>query len=227
MSRAPHTRLVTDLVFPVRNCADTLGETIAAVPSRLVRSIVVVDRDSQDASAQVARGAGAVVLRQSVDGYGAAARRAVSHLEALPHPPDVVAFCAGDGSDDPTELERLLAPIDTDNAELVVGVRGGKGRGRPVGTRVALGLIGAIYRYRFEDLGPFRAIRMPALVAMGLTDNGDGFGAEMQVKALNLGLSIVEVPVRYRQSEGRAKLSTAAKKASRTLLQIVKHSTAR
>jgi hypothetical protein len=99
-------------------------------------------------------------------------------------------------------------------------------------TRVALTLIGVLYRRRFEDVGPFRAIRFPALIALGMRDGGDGWNVEMQVKAIKLGLRIVEVPVSHREAADGAgsALRQARKSIGRTgrmLFQIFRHSTAR
>jgi len=221
---------VVDVVIPARNCAGSLAPTLAALPPRLIRSVVVIDNGSTDATAQTARDAGAIVLRESKVGYGRACKRAIAHLERLPRSPDVVVFLSADGSDNPADLPALLEPIRDDNAELVVGSRPSRGRGS-AGNRVAIGLIGVIYRRKFDDLGPFRAIRFPALVALGMTDNGDGWNVEMQVKALVLGLRIAEVPVSCRdshESESATRtVRSSISKTGRVLFQILRHSTAR
>jgi glycosyltransferase involved in cell wall biosynthesis len=190
---------VVDLIIPARNDSRTLGAILAAVPARHLRSVVVVDNDSRDGTAQVALDSGAVVLREPRVGYGAACKRAVLHLEGLPRPPDVVVFLAADGSDEASDIASLLGPIIGDSAELVIGVRQREGRPlRQRRSRVTLGLISAIYGHRFEDIGPFRAVRFPALVALGMNDAGAGWNVEMLVKAVNFGLHIVEVPVTSR-----------------------------
>lgn len=219
-----HKALVTDVLIPARNDAKHIGAVLDGISSRLVRSVVVVDNGSTDPTAQVAQDRGAVVLRERSPGYGSACRRGLAHLEALPRPPDVVVFMAGDGSDDPAQLPELLAPIRDDNAELVVGIRDSH---RGATTRLGVTLIGALYRHRFADLGPYRAIRFEALVALGLRDRGDGWHVEMQVKALRLGLQIVEVPVSYHPGHGAGGLSKKAARAGRTVFQILRHSTAR
>ena len=141
-------------------------------------------------------------------------------------------FVAGDGSDDPSELRLLTEPIFSDNAELVIGVRGRGGDRAAVRTRIALGLIGVLYRHRFEDVGPYRAIRFPALIALGMRDSGDGWNIEMQVKAVKLGIRIAEVPVVHREPPGKreSSLAGAGRSLGRTgkmLFQILRHSTAR
>ncbi len=233
MAHGTPDRPIVDIVLPARDAASTLGTVLAELPSRPIRSIVVVDNGSRDATAQVARDAGALVLREPRVGYGAACLRALAHLEALPRPPDVVVFFAADGSDDPADLPILLEPFAHDNAELVIGVRQADGRPRPgPRTRVALGLINTIYRHRFEDLGPLRAIRFAALVAMGMSDRSDGWKVEMQIKAVKLGLHIAEVPVVSRGAGGDRRagprnLLDSARSTGRVLFRILRDATAR
>jgi hypothetical protein len=93
------------------------------------------------------------------------------------------------------------------------------------GDRLALGLIGLLYRHQFADLGRFRAIRFPALVALGVSDRGEGWNTEMQVKALRFGLRILEVPVsapRVSRGGGDSLVDTGRK-----VFQILRHATAR
>jgi glycosyltransferase involved in cell wall biosynthesis len=227
--------LVVDLVVVARNCAGSLGPTLASLPARELRCVVVVDAGSTDATPLVARDAGAVLLHERAAGYGAACRRAITHLESLPRRPDAVVFMPGDGSIDPADLPALLAPIRSGGAELVVGVPprpdGGRG-GVAAADRVALGLIGLLYRQKFGGLGAFRAVRFPALVALGLSDRGEAWNVEMQVKAVRLGLRIAEVAVAPRviqmlPGSRAAELRQTVSSTGRRLLQILRHATAR
>ncbi|GAB4540697.1 MAG: hypothetical protein Tsb0020_53880 [Haliangiales bacterium] len=232
LPKHPET-LVVDAVICARNQAKPLAATLAEFPARLVRSVVVVDNGSRDTTASVARDAGAVVVREPQAGYGAACQRAIRHLQALPRPPDAVVFVSADGSDDPAEISLLLTPMRIDNAELVIGVRTSTQRSpTPPQQRVTRSLIAAVYGYRFDDVGPFRAIRFPALVALALRDRGSGFHVEMQVKALKLGLHIVEAPVSVRAVDGeprsRAKrLRRLLDQSSRSLFHVVRNATSR
>lgn len=225
----PPESLIVDAVIVARDRAVPLAATLAEIPRRLLRSIVVVDNASRDATPTVALDAGAVVLREPQVGYGAGCLRAIAHLSALPRHPDAVVFLAADGSDDPSEIPRLIAPIRADNAELVVGVRDRRHRGPA--EHLARGLIAAVYRHRFADLGPFRAIRFPALVAMALRDRGDGIHVEMLVKALAMGVHVAEVPVTARahlqRPAARERVRAALGRTGRSLFHIVRHATAR
>ncbi|ACY16258.1 glycosyltransferase family 2 protein [Haliangium ochraceum] len=232
-----HELEVVDVIVVARDQAQRLPATLAGVPRRLVRSIVVVDNGSRDATPALAGDAGAVVLRETEGGYGAALQRALAHLASLPKPPDAVVLLAADGSDDPAEIARLLEPMRTDNAEFVVGVRAGQ-RLPPL-QRVTRGLIAAVYRHRFSDLGPYRAVRFPALVALALRDRGSGILVEMLVKALAMGVHVAEIPVHSAAEAGeharlraeRARLSTRARatleRSGRSLYHILRNATAR
>ena len=72
-------------------------------------------------------------------------------------------------------------------------------------------LIRWLYKTRFTDMGPLRAIRRRSFDAMEMQDPTFGWNAEMQVKAIRYGLRIEEVPVRYRKRIGKSKISGTVK----------------
>jgi glycosyltransferase involved in cell wall biosynthesis len=226
---------VVDVVIPARNEEQGVAQVVAAVPPRAVRSVIVVDNGSIDATARRAEDAGAIVVREPRAGYGAACLRGIAHLAALPRHPDMVVFMAGSGCDDPADIPRLLQPLRENLFDLVVGSRvlgqAPLNSGQKAGNFVAVSLIRAIYGHRYTDVSPFRAIRYPALIALGLRDPGYGFLVEMQVKALKTGLRIAECPVSYRPAGRRVgKLDTlrgTVEASAHALFQIFRHSTAR
>ncbi len=206
-----------DVVVPVQNHAASLAPLLRDLPHRLVRSVVVVDRASKDRSAEIARDAGALVLREPTGGYGAACLRAKAHFGALPRVPEVVVFLPGDRPAAAAALEALVEPIAERGAELVLGADTGR---RPVRERVVLGLIGNIYRHRWSGVCSVRAIKFPALIALGMLDKGDGWDVEMLVRAVKLGLSCEEVAM-------PADAHRDAKVGTRALLHILRHATMR
>ncbi|HEY1811507.1 MAG TPA: hypothetical protein VGG74_04075 [Kofleriaceae bacterium] len=210
------TSLVMDVVVPARDHAATLPAVLAALPPRVFRSVVVVDRASRDRTAEVARDAGALVLREPSGGYGAACQRAQAHFSALPRVPDVVVFVPGDRAAAAPAIEAILSPIITRGVELVLGVDRERHRMRE---RVVLAMIDTVYRHRWTGVGPVRALKFPALVALGMRDQGDGWDVEMLVRAVKLGLTTDEVVL-----PGDAH---GAKVGGRALLHILRHSTMR
>lgn len=223
------------MVIPATDAEASIAAIVRSVPRGVARSIVVVDAGSSDRTARLAEDAGAVVVREVRRGVGAAVMRSVAHLASLPKPPDVVVFLPADGTADPSEIPSLVDPCKESLFDLVIGSRALAGG--PIGARyraralVATGLIRAIYGHAYSDLGPFRAIRFPALVALGLRDAGPGWLVEMQVKALRRQLRIAEVPVVVRAAIGRmplgARMGASLRAGTRALFQIVRHSTAR
>ena len=57
------------------------------------------------------------------------------------------------------------------------------------------------------DLGPCRAIRAAALARLGMRDPAFGWTVEMQIKAIQQGLRVAEVPVDTRVRLGESKIS--------------------
>jgi hypothetical protein len=76
-----------------------------------------------------------------------------------------------------------------------------------VGNRLACALMRWIWGARYTDLGPFRAIRYADLVALGMQDPTFGWTIEMQIKAVEAGLRVAEVPVSYRRRVGVSKIT--------------------
>ena len=191
---------------------------LAALPVSIAE-VVVVDNGSADRTAEVAREAGATVLFESQRGYGAACLRALHHVGARVAAGALVAptivFLDADHSDHVEDLPRLLEPIDDGDADFVVGSRVRDAASRsavPIPSRVgnafACTILRALYRQRFTDLGPFRAITWPALQQLGMTDRTWGWTIEMQLRACQEGIAMAERGVRYRRRHaGRSKIS--------------------
>lgn len=224
-----------DVLIPARNEAAGIGAVLRQIPPRTVRSVVVVDNGSTDATAAVAEDEGAVVVREPRVGYGAACLRGMAHVASLPRAPDVVVFLAASGCDDPADIPNLIRPLRENLFDLVIGSRvlgqAPLNAGQRAGNLVATTLIRAIYGHRYTDLSSFRAVRFPALVALGMRDVGYGFLVEMQVKALKTGLRVAETPVNYRPPARRNGVGETVKESAiagaTALFQIFRHSTAR
>lgn len=204
--------MTVDAVIPALNEAASIGLVLEALPPGLLRRVIVCDNGSSDGTAEAARAKGAVVVRESRRGYGAACLKALALIAS--DPPDAVLFLDADLSDDPAEAAALVAPIEAGRADLVVGSRtlGAREPGALTpqarfGNWLATRLLRALYGVRWTDLGPFRAIRWDAYVSLGMSDPDFGWTVEMQVKAARAGLRGVEVPVRYRRRIGRSKIS--------------------
>ncbi len=201
------TQLRIAVLIPALNEEATLPRVLADLPKILVEEVVVVDNGSSDQTPTVARTCGATVLYEPRRGYGWACLTGIAYLKTKA--PDILVFLDGDYSDHPDELLAVVQPILTDGYDLVIGSRtkGEADHGALLpqarfGNALATFLIRLLYGFRYSDLGPFRAIRFPALLKLGMTDRTYGWTVEMQIKAIRQGLRITEVPVRYRKRAG-------------------------
>lgn len=192
------------LIIPVLNEADTIADVVRAVPRDIVKEVLVVDGGSTDETLARARDAGARVILEPRSGYGAACRAGV---EATVSP--VLAFIDGDGSDDPAEIPRLVAPILAGERDFVIGSRargvrerGSMGIHQLIAGHIAGLLVGAFYGVRYTDMCPLRAIRRDALHRLGMGEKTYGWNLEMQMRAARAGLRILELPVRHRNRAG-------------------------
>jgi glycosyltransferase involved in cell wall biosynthesis len=197
------------VVIPTYNEAQSIGRVLADIPST-VNEVLVVDSDSSDGTPAIASEMGAKVLREPRRGYGRACLTGLAAADA----PDVVVFLDGDYSDRPAEMTLLLDPLRDGSADIVIGSRlagtrtpGAMPWHAVLGNRMAAALIALFSGVRLTDLGPFRAARYDALIALDLQESTYGWPVEMIVKGARRGLRIVEVPVSYHPRLGLSKIS--------------------
>lgn len=181
---------------------------------RLIDDLIVVNNGSTDGTAEIAKRAGANVFSEFRQGYGYACLRGIDQLERAGfQAPNVVVFVDGDHSVDTKQLITLLQAIGEGN-DLVVGSRARHlqeahsiGPHQRFGNNLASGLIRLLWNQPISDLGPFRAIRYSALQQLNMQDQGFGWTVEMQIKAIQIGLSYKEVPVSSLRRIGVSKIS--------------------
>jgi glycosyltransferase involved in cell wall biosynthesis len=194
-----------EVILPCLNEAEGLDWVLTRMPSG-VRPIVV-DNGSTDASVDVARDHGATVVHASQRGYGAACHAGLSAATA-----PLVAVMDADATLDPRQLDRVVVPVLDDTADLVLGRR------RAVNTaafrwplRVANRELCRRVRRRtgvvLGDVGPMRAARREALLALQVRDRRSGYPTETLVRAADAGWRIVEVSVDYLPRRGRSKVT--------------------
>ncbi|WP_099025372.1 glycosyltransferase family 2 protein [Mycolicibacterium palauense] len=188
--------LPVTVVLPCLNEADALPTVLTALAElpQHYRALVV-DNNSTDDTAEVARSHGAEVVSEPVPGYGSAVHAGVAAAGT-----PVVAVIDGDGSLDPSDLPRLVAALD--DADLVTGRR------RPVpGLRwpwhARLGTAAVCWRLRHRhgldvhDIAPMRVARTEALLGLGVTDRRSGYPLELLVRAAAAGWRVTELDVDY------------------------------
>jgi dTDP-L-rhamnose 4-epimerase len=194
-----------DVVLPCLDEAAALPWVLERIPPGW--RAIVVDNGSTDGSARIAADLGAQVVTEPVRGFGAAC-----HAGLLAAAADVVCFCDCDGSLDPALLPRLAGPVADGAADLVLGRRRPTAvRAWPVHARLANRRLAQLIRrrtgVRVHDLGPMRAARREALLALDLTDRRSGYPLQMVVRAADAGWRITETDIPYTPRTGRSKVT--------------------
>ncbi len=196
------------VIIPVLNEENAIAKVIDDIPTTLVQEIIVVDNGCIDRTAEIARKHGATVVTEPRRGYGSACLAGIDAIQAA----DIVVFLDGDYSDDPTEMQTLVQPIQEGIAEFVIGTRVPCEKGALLpqakfGNKLATFLMRIFFGVKYTDLGPFRAILYTKLLALDMQDKNFGWTIEMQLKAAKMGMNVQEVPVTYRKRIGTSKIS--------------------
>jgi glycosyltransferase involved in cell wall biosynthesis len=210
--RRPWPRIAA--VIPALDEAQSIARVVEGLRTQaLVASaeIIVVDNGSTDGTGEIARRAGARVVREERRGYGYACHAGVLAADDA----EVIVLLDGDAADDPNDLPRVLEPLLAGEAELVVGSRvavpGSRARGsmtwqQVFGNHLAAFLMRALYGVRVSDVGPFRTIRRDHLLALEMSEMTYGWPSEMIVKSARAGYRYREVPVSYHRRLGVSKV---------------------
>ncbi|QHE67162.1 glycosyltransferase family 2 protein [Rhodococcus sp. WAY2] len=197
------------VVIPCMNEARSLPGVLAGIPPGY--RVLVVDNNSTDGTADVARTHGASVVAEARPGYGSAVHAGV---EAARTP--VVCVLDGDGSMDPRELPALVAAVEF-GADLAVGRRRPVERSTwPLHSRIGNAVVAARLRRRYRipvhDLGAMRVVRRQALLDLGVGDRRSGYPLQLLILAGRAHWRITECDITYRpRTAGSSKVSGSVK----------------
>jgi dolichol-phosphate mannosyltransferase len=200
------------IVVPALNEEETIGEILLALRD-MADDLLVVDGHSSDRTVAIAQEYGARVIQDNGLGKGDAVRVGLANTRC-----PITVFIDADGSHDPDDIPKLVAPIMADEADLVMGSRMLGGSEELFGSiSEVVRLMGSLaisltinYRYgvRLTDYqNGFRAIRTEVGRAIGLSSNITTIEQEMAMKCLRYGYRVLEVPTHeYRRKGGVSKI---------------------
>lgn len=215
------------IVLPAYNEEAAIADAVrafAAVPG--VDEVVVVNNRSIDRTEERALAAGARVVREERQGYGAALTRGMREATG-----DLIVLAEPDNTFVARDVLKLLAYAD--DFDMVCGTRTAPNmiwEGANMGFALRLGntalakVIQVIYGApSLTDCGcTLRLIHRDAFRRIDpyLTVTGSHFLPEMVILALRRGLRIVEVPVNYRNRIGDSKITGSWTGTIRTAVRM-------
>jgi glycosyltransferase involved in cell wall biosynthesis len=185
------------VVIPALNEAENLPYVLPKIPA-WVDEVLLVDGDSTDNTAEVARALrpDVRVITQEGHGKGAALRSGFAAANG-----DIIVMLDADGSTDPAEIPAFVGTLIA-GADFAKGSRFVQGAGtadmplyRKFGNWVFVTLVRLFFGGHYSDLCyGYNAIWKDVLPRLDL--DGEGFEIEtiMNVRALRAGLKIAEVP---------------------------------
>jgi glycosyltransferase involved in cell wall biosynthesis len=207
--------LEVSVVIPCLNEAEGIASVVAEARAGLDAAglhgeVLVVDNGSDDASAELAREAGASVIEERRRGYGSAYLAGLAAARG-----QYIVMADADGT---YPLDRIGDLVERlrGGADMVIGSRF-KGTIEPgampwpnrhIGNPLLTGMLNLLFRSRVSDAHcGLRAMRRDAIPTLKLSALGMEFASEMVIKAGKQRLRIDEVPIAYRVRVGESKLS--------------------
>jgi len=184
--------------IPAYNEESTISDIVKKSLSH-VDKVIVCDDGSTDNTARIAKEAGAIVISQNNQGYGAA----ISTLfeQARKENAHIMVTLDGDGQHDPDQIPLLLNTIATHNVDVVIGSRFLDDKTQTPGYRkTGIKIITSASNYGTnfkvtDSQSGFRAYSKDAIDAIHPTEQGMSVSTEILLKISNKGLSVAEVPV--------------------------------
>lgn len=198
------------IIIPTMNEEETIRECIEKAKwlfkrMKLTGEIIIAD-NSTDRTAEIAKKLGAKVITPKKLGYGNAY---LAGFEAAKG--SYIAMVDGDGTYNILEMGKILKPLMGGEADFVLGSRfkGEIKEGampflhRRIGNPFLNWFLNKFYKINMSDSHcGMRAFTKEAYKKMNLKSEGMEFASEMVIKAANLGLRIIEVPIAYYPRKG-------------------------
>lgn len=193
------------VVMPAYNAAKTLRMTYQELPHNVVDLVILVDDGSKDETIQIARELGLEIFVHNRN-YGYGANQKTCYREALRAGADIIVMVHPDYQYDPTLLPQIIAPIESGEADVVLGSRllGGNvmKQGMPwwkfIANRFLTELENSVFGLKLAEYHTgYRAYRRSALETVNVDMNSDNFVFDQEIMAqfVEARLRVAEVPV--------------------------------
>lgn len=207
------------ILIPCHNEEKGIAKVIDSIPYHTLdkygfeANVIVINNNSSDQTAEIAKSKGAQVIFEPAKGKGNAIRKG---FNSIGNNTAYVVMLDGDNTYDAKEMLRLIEPLSNGFCDVVIGSRlGGKITKNAFKTQNLLAnsiytfLVRRFYTSNVTDvLSGYFAWRADAIVGIRDHLQSDGFSIEMEMisKLVKLGYSIFSVPITYNAREGESKI---------------------
>ncbi len=186
------------ILIPCYNEEKTVGEVVKQFQAQLpAAAIYVFDNNSSDETVARAKAAGARVFHERRQGKGYVTQAMFRQVDA-----DIYVIVDGDGTYPADSIHRLLAPVLSNAADMVVGSRlhadsqSEFKQLNALGNRLVLRVLNGIFRVKLTDiLSGYRVFNRKFVKGLPLFGGGFEIETELTIKAIERGFRIIEVPI--------------------------------
>ena len=211
------TDLTVAILIPCYNEAVTIAKVVDDFRAELPDAdIYVFDNNSTDGTGDIAREHGAIVIKESRQGKGFVVQSMFRKVDA-----DIYVMVDGDDTYPANAVHDLIAPIASDDADMVIGDRltngtyanENKRKFHGFGNNLVKGLINRLYHSNITDIMTgYRAFSRIFVKTYPVLSKGFEIETDLSIHALDKDFRITEVPIEYRdRPEGSfSKLNTFA-----------------
>jgi glycosyltransferase involved in cell wall biosynthesis len=188
------------VVIPCYQEEKTISKVVSDFKRVLPGSVIYVyDNNCTDATARLAREAGAIVRREKRQGKGFVVSSMFEQVDA-----DVIVMVDGDDTYDPNSVSLLLDPILKGDADMTSATRLSQYQERSfrnfhlLGNRLVCAVINNIFGSDVSDIfSGYRAFTREAAARIPITARGFDVETELTLQALYRGLVVKEVRAPY------------------------------
>ena len=188
----------TVVIIPAFNEQAAIGSVVEK-SLQYVDDVLVVDDGSSDNTSEIAKSAGASLLKHPTNfGKGVSLRDAFGRVKGY----DIVVTIDGDGQHNPDEIPDLIKPIMESRADFVNGSRyiNGFDENTPTYRRVGQRVLDIATNVTAgtsvtDSQSGFRAFQGDTISCYKFRDPGFGIESEMIADAAQNNLKILEVPI--------------------------------
>lgn len=185
--------------IPAYNEENNIAKIISELMN-VTNSIIVCDDGSSDKTGDISKNLGAIVITHDENkGYGSAINSIFK--KAVEIESDILITFDADGQHQVKDIQKLITPIQENNAEIIIGSRFLENESkvpnyRKIGIKVITGVTNASINQKLTDAqSGFRAYSKKVLKEIIPSDLGMGISTEILIKASSKNFKILEVPI--------------------------------
>ena len=202
------------IVIPALNEEQGIEKTVRAIPRAEINRIgyqcqvLVVDNGSEDATVELAAGAGAEVVSEPNRGYGTALKKGFAAADG-----DIIVTADADATYPLEDIPRLVQILDSENIDFITTNRfalmpkEAMSKRNRVGNAILSWTMRLLFGLKIEDSqSGMWVFRKAILQRLRLTSNTP-LSQEIKIEACHFArCPWKEVPIQYRPRSGKAKL---------------------